>query len=183
MSDWYKITFTEISQHGGHGLISEYDTITDLFQSIYPEYEWDKYQFEQLPHGFLKLLNENPASQKDFVEYLEKKFNIKETSDWYLISTEQLNKVISMKLSDAMSIVKQYYPMLEIKNFEFKAGNTMKTKKSQYILKSMIKSLFPHQEILEDYRSVDLDYLELDYYLPNLKLAFEYQVRFTLIFL
>ena len=158
--------------------MSQYNTIQEMFQTIYPEHKWDIYKFLQVPQGYKKKLLEDSSTQKEFVHYLEKKFNITQTSDWYRVTTNQLSKVISIKLSTAMGIVKNFYPELNIKNFQL--GNTLKTKKSQYTLKSMIRDLFPNQEIVEDYRHADLDNLELDYYLPDLKLAFEYQVIFLI---
>ena len=156
------------------GIIGHYKTMFDMFQTIYPEHKWDLYQFLTVPQGHASKLLENPVYQKEFVDYLEKKFNIKQTSDWYRITKNQIREVIHLNLSTVMSIVKNFYPELNLKNFEF--GKSLTAKKSQYTLKSMINELFPNEEILEDYRHADLDYLELDYYLPNLKLAFEYQV-------
>ena len=174
MSDWYNVNFTEISQHGGNRLIEQYKTLTELFKSIYPEYIWDMYKFDRVPYRYYNLLNESVSHQQEFVNYLEKKFNIKKTSDWYLITFDRLSEIISINLSDAMKIVKKYYNDLDMNYFTF--GNSLKTKKSQYLLKSFLQDLFPQQEIIEEYRHSDLDNLELDYYLPNLKLAFEYQV-------
>ena len=81
-----------------------------------------------------------------------------------------------MRLSDVMRMVKLFYPELNMKYFE--DGNSLGSKKSQYTLKSMITTLFPNNEIVEEYRHADLDNLEFDYYIPDLKIAFEYQVIF-----
>ena len=48
-------------------------------------------------------------------------------------------------------------------------------KKSQYILKECIEKVFANALVLEEYRHPDAN-LELDYFLPEFKLAFEYQV-------
>ena len=154
-------------------MIKEYETIENMFSTIYPEKEWDKYQYNKVPKGYRELLNTSKYHQKQFVEYLEKKLNIKKTSDWYLITYNQIQEIIKMKLTDVMNIVKLYYPDLNLK--QFKDGNPLGSKKSQYILKSMLQTLFPEQEIVEEYRHSSLSNLELDYYLPQLKLAFEYQ--------
>ena len=170
-----------MGKHGIKGLTDQYPTIKEMFQTIYPEHKWDLYNFVQVPQGHVKQIMENPSEQKEFVKYLEKKFNIKQTSDWYLVTSKQLREIVSIDLSTLMNIVRNIYPDINPKNIQF--GSNLKLKKSQYILKSMIHELFPNQEIMEDYRHVDLDNLELDYYLPDLKLAFEYQVVIIIQFL
>ena len=80
---------------------------------MYPEYKWDIFKFSQVPNGYLTYLLENPSEQKEFVSYLEKKFNIKQTSDWYGITKNQLKQVISIDLQTVMKIVKQFYPEID----------------------------------------------------------------------
>ena len=155
--------------------MKEYDTIYELLNTLYPNEEWDIYQFNKLPYGFKKTIKIDTKVQKEFVQYMEKKFNITKTSDWYLITTKQLHEIITMNITDAMSIVKQYHRDLDMKYFQYGNANTLRTKKSQYTLKNMLKILFPEQEIIEEYRCTELNNLELDYYLPNLSIAFEYQ--------
>lgn len=178
-TEWYNVTFHEISQYGGEGLTDQYKSIAELFMSIYPDYKWDVYKFNKLPNGHIKLIQNSPSHQQEFIEYLIKQFNIKQTSDWYLVTTDRIMEVITMDLSTLMKLVKKHYPDLDMNYFSH--SHSLVTKKAQYLLKSMLKELFPNQEILEDYRHPDLDYLELDYYLPDLKLAFEYQVIIIMI--
>ena len=160
--------------YNGLPLLDQFSSFQELLEVIYPNYPWDKYQFKSVPKGFKKSLTDNIENQKEFVNYLVKKFNIKETSDWYNITSNRVMEVISMKVSDVMEIVKKFYPDLNMKLFHF--SNPLGSKKSQYTLKSMLLSLFPNQEIIEEYRHADLENLEIDYYLPHLKLGFEYQV-------
>ena len=79
-----------------------------------------------------------------------------------------------MRHYELMEIVKIYYPDLNLNVFQ---RNNLVYKKSQFTLKYMISKLFPSHEIIEDYRVPELDFKELDYFLPELKIAFEYQVR------
>ena len=127
------------------------------------------------------MLQESSSHRKDFVKYLENKFNIKKMSDWYLITSQQMREVISINISDVMLMVKEFYPDLNMKYFTI--GNSLGVKKSQYTLKSMLGILFPNLEIVEEYRHVDLNNMELDYYIPELKIAFEYQVIIFIFFL
>ena len=109
----------------------------------------------------------------EFVDYLIKKFNISKIEDWYVINDNQIKEIISMKLIDVMFLVKKFHKDLNINKFEH--NYSIGSKKSQFILKSKLTILFPNNEIIEDYRHSDLDNLELDYYIPDLKIAFEYQ--------
>ena len=73
-----------------------------------------------------------------------------------------------------MNFVQKVYPDLNTKIFQ--RGIYKTYKKSQYLLKSMITTIFPKYEIVEEYRNPELEMLELDYFIPELNLAFEYQV-------
>ena len=59
---------------------------------------------------------ENPSLQKEFVNYLEKKFGIKNTMDWHSISSNQLKEVVCIDLRTAMKIVKNIYPEINNNN-------------------------------------------------------------------
>ena len=87
-------------------------------RKIYPEYKWDVFKFSQVPKGYVSYLLENPSLQKEFVNYLEKKFDIKETVDWYGVTSNQLKQVISIDLQTTMKIVKQFYPEIDVKNMK-----------------------------------------------------------------
>ena len=86
-------------------------------QTTYPEYKWDIYQFLKVRSGYLTYLLETVSEQKEFVKYLEKKFNIKQTIDWYGITSTQLNQIISIDLYTAMKIIKRFYPNIDLSNF------------------------------------------------------------------
>ena len=91
-----------------------------------------------------------------------------------IITSKQLRQILSIDMLTAMKIVKNYYP--EILLINLKKIQSITERSSQCILKSILIDLFPNEIIMEDYNLVNSDNLQLDYYLPNLKLAFEYQV-------
>ena len=146
-----------------------------MIMSIFPNHNWEKQLFTKYIKNPLKILAESKDQQRKFVSYLEEKFQISKLEDWYLITSKQISELLNMKLLDVMYIVCQFYPELKIELFK-------KTKKSQYKLKAMLLKLFPGNEIVEEYKYGELGMLELDYYLPELKLAFEYQVTLLKIF-
>ena len=97
---------------------SKYTKVQHILQKTYPEYNWNVYQFSKVPSGYKTHLIENTSAQKEFINYLEKKFEIKQTTDWYAITQLQLNQVITIDLRIAMKIVKKFYPEIDITRFE-----------------------------------------------------------------
>ena len=113
----------EFQKHDGGGLLKEYNSYYELFQSIYPDYPWNIFSFAKLPNGYIDQIRSNTKLQEEFVKYLEKIFNIKKTSDWYNITASQVNDVLTMSLYEAMSIVKNFYTDLELNAFQGPAGD------------------------------------------------------------
>ena len=178
--DWYKVTQQDIINNYGSGLIKKYNySPTKLIVNTIDNYKWDLFKFNSLPQGYLKLIQNDNDFVKYFVDYFIDKFKITKTEDWYLIGDNQIKESVSLKITDFMIIVKQFYPDLNLKKFQY--GNPLSYKKSQYMLNSVLQSIFPNIEIIEEYRHPNLNNLEFDYYLPLLNIAFEYQVRYLFI--
>ncbi len=80
------------------------------------------------------------------------------------------------------SVLQLAYP-----EFNWDMPNKNKShKKSQKILKAMLKTIFPSEAVFEAYKHPDMSSsagypLELDFYYPKINLAFEYQVLTQLI--
>ena len=85
-----------------------------MVQTIYPENKWDMYKFSSVPRGYKKQLLENTTEQKEFVKYLEKRFNITQTNDWYGITNKQLSQVMTIDVQTALKIIKNYYPDINL---------------------------------------------------------------------
>ena len=96
----------------------QYTSLHEMFQKIFPNYNWNIYYFAKVPNGYLQELNSNHNEQMNLVKHLVEVFNITETKDWYMISAKQLSKVISLSIFDVMKIVKQFYPDLDLKYFQ-----------------------------------------------------------------
>lgn len=133
-------------------------TLGQLLSKVYPD---------------LKINNDNKENDiwtdnklaSYFVEYLKNKQTENELSF--------LNRVIRnigyKGESFLIQLLKNSFP-----NYVWSFGTT--TKKSQYLLKEGINLLFPGKIILEEYIHPDVK-LQLDYFLPQFNLAFEYQVK------
>ena len=119
-NDWYNITFQDIIDRGGKGLTKQYKSMKELLEAIYIGNTWDIFYFKRLPQGFAGTLLRNHELQENFVKFLVKKFDIKSIEDWYLVSGNQIRSIVAIKLMDAMTIVKKFYPNLEMKYFESK---------------------------------------------------------------
>ena len=100
---------------------------------------------------------------------------------------------IHNRLKEVLPIVNAVYPDA---NFELPKIKSNYVKRTQELLKTMLKTMFPekgknnkklsiliYSDILEEYQHPDISKKELDLFLPELKLAFEYQVLLFCFFL
>lgn len=148
---------------GGGVLLVENNSISNLLEQVYSEYKWEKDLFEQQQNIWTDI---NLANY--FVEWLVNSQNENEVSFvcQYVkqIKPKGFNS-LTQSLQDNFS---KYWMKIGPSN----------SKKSQYILKACIEHLFSRENIIifEDYWHPDVLNLELDYYLPEHRLAFEYQV-------
>ena len=118
MSDWYNVTITDITLNGGKGIMKKFNSVKELLEIVYPNYKWDLYRFKSgVPKGYLQDLSKSPEDQIKFIEYLVEKLEIKKTVDWYLITSNQLQDIVSIGTMDTMIIVKKYYPDLDLDYF------------------------------------------------------------------
>lgn len=148
--------------------------VTGLLRFAFPEIDWS--QPRKPPGYWLQLEN-----VQHYAKQVESAFSLSDLTDWYRISREQLESV-----EGGSSILKRYgftgflrlvYPQVEW--IQQKLDSRAK-KSTQFWLKKQVGSLFPGMQILEDYRHPQLRYqsgaaAELDLFLPQLNLAFEYQ--------
>jgi len=85
--DWYKISIQQIAQNGGAGLLSsKYNNspikfVNCIVKTIYPEYEWVEWKFNQVQHGYW----DDYQHQIQFAQSLGQKLNYTEPEHWYKI--------------------------------------------------------------------------------------------------
>jgi len=72
----------------GTGLLNVYGrTASACITGVYPEHKWEMWRFDVAPLGWWR----EPNNQRQFIQHLAKKLNIKEPSDWYSITMEQID--------------------------------------------------------------------------------------------
>jgi hypothetical protein len=83
LSDWYQISTDLIRDNKGSGLLPKYDnSLQVLIKLIYPEYEWIPWKFNRVVGGYFDDIN----NQREYMNWLFKKLEYKEMSDWYKIT-------------------------------------------------------------------------------------------------
>ena len=141
---------------GGGLLLIESRSLATMLVQVFPENNWDKSKFEY-PSEI--CMDKHLANY--FVEWLKTQNDKEITTVCQYVKARGEEDIITKALQAA-----------------FPSKWRFISKKSQYMLKTCIQQLFAKENtlILEDHRYPDVDHLELDYFLPEYKLAFEYQV-------
>ena len=150
---------------GGGILIIKRLSLPNLLATVYPAHDWNPQSFvqqysniwtsEHLATYFVEWLKKQPSSEilhvQSAMKYMRKK------GDFALV--QQL---------------KAAFPQYSWIITQASAG-----RKAQYELKQCIEKLFNKEKnnvLLEEYKHPDIANLELDYFLPQYNIAFEYQV-------
>eukprot|EP01126_Amoeba_proteus_P063446 TRINITY_DN8747_c0_g5_i1.p1 TRINITY_DN8747_c0_g5~~TRINITY_DN8747_c0_g5_i1.p1 ORF type:complete len:215 (-),score=55.83 TRINITY_DN8747_c0_g5_i1:512-1156(-) len=150
-----------------------------LLMKAFPEHNWLIWKFSPIPTGFWN----NPDNVVKYLNWLEGELGIKEKEDWYRISYDEISKLHGSKLlkkyGGIPKILKAFYPHVkwDLKKF----SPTTFGKKTQKRLKDSLQEVFTELEIIEEYRFQEFFFpgsgrpVEVDIYIPKIKLAFEYQ--------
>ena len=110
---------------------------------------------------------------------METKLSIENPEDWYRISRQLVQNFggeSALRRFGIFQMLKIVYP--DVKWDEDKLLRRNK-KASQFFLKRILEKMYPNNIILEDYKHPNIKFdtsysCELDLYLPELNLAFEY---------
>lgn len=83
-----KVTGEDLWIHDGYGLISKHygncpsRAIVDMF----PNHPWNLWKFKKVPRGYWN----SEKNQREFMDSLAKKLNLKEFDDWYQVSKDEI---------------------------------------------------------------------------------------------
>lgn len=161
---------------GGSGLLKKYKNIPTMLQMLYPDINWNIFQRKKVPYNYWKDQN----NVKQFLEKFKLKYKISSVNDWERVSWKQIKQeggsgLVTYFNSSLFDMLSRIYP-----NENWNKENLQRSNKksSQKWLFTLLKNLFVGKEIIEEYfefisRESGIA-LELDIFLPEIKLAFEY---------
>jgi hypothetical protein len=175
MDDWYSISKEKICSHGGWRLLLYYqDSPQRALKDVYPNHKWLPWKFQKIPWGFFR----EQQNCLEFLEWLASSLGVKNLEDWYRISPTEVQSI--SHLSENLSyLLAKGYPEHKWDLKKFTRDN--KKKMSQWVLAKTVESMFPTSLVYEEYNfSEDLQFkngkiMELDIFVPQHMIAFEYQ--------
>eukprot|EP00026_Physarum_polycephalum_P002443 Phypoly_transcript_02449.p1 GENE.Phypoly_transcript_02449~~Phypoly_transcript_02449.p1 ORF type:complete len:911 (+),score=126.14 Phypoly_transcript_02449:48-2780(+) len=194
MEDWYTTKNADLEKAFGksfswayfkHGNLPTLIT-TCLTHNLYDDkntpHKWESWRFPARSQPPLDSQKTKEQELGDYISALSTHLDIKSLEDWYRVSKVQLAAFGGMGFLKShgglWTALANLYPNHPWDNTKFP---DFLRKKSQFLLKSVLTSIFPSKEIIENYRHSNLTFkdstytMELDCYLPHLSLGFEYQ--------
>mmetsp|Transcript_20022 Transcript_20022/g.22278 ORF Transcript_20022/g.22278 Transcript_20022/m.22278 type:complete len:688 (-) Transcript_20022:161-2224(-) len=179
LNDWYKVSKTRLHRIGGGQILQKYDgDLCAALQAVYPDHEFVPWKFRRTTKGLFT----NIDVVVEFLKWAEKDLEIDDPEEWYRISRSQWDEIgggalwttYRQNLFKAFDIL---YPEHEFSEEEFR---TRVKKSTQRLLCKKTQKVYPDNEVFEDYQDPDIKYdddlpVEFDIYIPELKLALEYQ--------
>ena len=157
---------------GGGILLIRYHSLFQLLSTIYSDFKWNKQLFSSAQQIEKDIWTDDHLANS-FVQWLKRQPEKELTSASQIVKNQM--EIVSSSLVGHLETT---FPQYKWRYEEYKTG-----KKSQYELKECIEKLFiignKNKDIvlLEEYRHPDISNLELDYFLPQYNIAFEYQVN------
>lgn len=109
---WYEVTPLQVISNGGDRILKWYGgLISNMMQSIYPDYPWKVWRFHSVPRHYW----EDKQHQTEFVEWLFTELNLSDWKDWYrvplvTVSKNGGNRLLSLYSYSVIELVRQIYP-------------------------------------------------------------------------
>jgi len=87
MEDWYKIKLTDVQDRYGSTLLHLHkNSMPQLLQKYFPDFEWQLWRFEKVPQGYW----ESPEHIRTYLEWVKKEHAMRSADDWYRIYSTTL---------------------------------------------------------------------------------------------
>lgn len=143
--EWYKITCKDIVKQGGHGLLVEYDSSpSKLVQMIYHEHSWNIWEFVIVPKGYWNRVWDDKEQRLRITQKVIEALQIDTMEDWYRVSQEQTEKIISGFDIQMLPTIYPDHPW-DIEKLKNRSGPI---KAGQRILELCVAELFPNAGII-----------------------------------
>jgi len=174
-SDWYSLSYADVAQVASGVLGHFNNSLIKALQTVYPEYIWYEWRFNQVPKGFWNDIN----NLRDYINWLSDQLDIKEFQDWYSVTIPQL---LSLR---AYSPINKYGGLIPVLKMCFPDQvwnpNAAILYKVQNLLYKMARKLFSNLLVEMNYKHPELRFsksnsrMEFDVFIPSLNVALEYQ--------
>ena len=177
--DWYKVTRDDFDSNSGSRLYQIHEGYQNaIVELLHNEDGWKRWLFNKVPNKFW----DKKGNKLDYMEWLSNQKGIDKLEDWYNYDRELLIRNFGSGLLDKYSSSLQNVLLDLYPDFDWDLSKLYKVGKNQSQLFLIVLDIFPNHEILQNFRSHEkLVFsqtgmnMELDIWLPELNLAFEYQ--------
>lgn len=177
MDDWYKLSQQDFLVLRARKLLALHQGSPLAFlQARFPQHRFVPWKFLRQPRGQAISKSSSPEALEDFVKAVAEELGVAKLPDWYRVSLAQL-KAINAEY--AISKFGGLFPLLQTVYPEHAwspSKLSVSSKKSnQRTLLRAVRRLFPAYNVVEDSRVGRHSNFELDVFVPELHLGFEYQ--------
>jgi hypothetical protein len=186
LNDWYNIQLpAESTPPELRSLLVMYhnNSLASALMSVYPQHDWEPWRFPVLPRWFWKDSEDALPFQARYISYLEKLLHISSMDSWYRVSREDIRALGGKEFPDRLGVLGVLRRVYPDHPWDPKFFSQKGKKSSQRRLRRTLEALFPESKIHEEFRllatsgspgSKASESIELDYYIPDLSLAFEF---------
>jgi len=169
-------------------LIQQYENSTlKLISTCFPELNLTVPKKKSHPWGYWK----NVDNQRNFLNELATKLNIKDLSDWYTVSNTQIIShggygLLNYHRCSLLRMLRTAFPQMNwkaglLRHPHFAKSGQSSYSKVQYLLFTLVKQIFPSTVCEFNYgfkhqqsSQAGLNYIEFDIFIPEVSLAIEY---------
>jgi len=177
--DWYKIRRRDFFDNYGGALLNHWYHGSPIAASkeMFPGYDWIPWFFLQVPRGFW-LSDKNC---RDYMAWLEKQLGYTKPEHWYKVKRPDFHRnygggFITLRENSPLLAVMVLYPDFPWEPEKFRRGL-----RAQKKLLGCVMKLYPERIVKFNYMHPEIRFsgsnwkMELDVFLPEMALAFEYQ--------
>lgn len=176
--DWYKVTKKMLQDSEGGGLLSYFGNDRGrLLRDYLPEHDWKDWLFVQAPSEFWR----NSTNRIRYLEWLSIRLDFSIESDWYRITKQDYVRNNGGGLLDFYGGVSSLGPLELFPDFQWEMHSFSSGLKKQRRLFKIVKDFYKDREVLWNFKNPKMLFantgfrMELDIYVPDAQLAFEYQ--------